>query len=448
MFSMQGTLVDTSPTELWLRLSSQVATGTLTITGPRGDGRVRFAHGDVAEAHASGGTSQAIRLGERLVHAGRLDRPDLEAVLAGQASASVATPLGSLLVERGLVSADIVRVFLQEQALEAMTTMVGWTQGRYSFEVGPAAGPRVHLSLPVRRALMELQRRSRERELIRVHVPGPSSVPLPQEDQAQPPRLTADAFTILTAVDGLRTVGAIAASLGYSYEEASRVIYRLVLQGLVTIAETHSSALLATQDDTVQTSSTTPPTTPLDDQGWFERRDAVRAEEPEPWVGFANATPPPPATPASEPAPQAPAAAASATAEPARVGAGQRRGPAPGPVRRASPGGTAGRTGTAGAGHARSCPRARTRARAPTGGSSGRHAAGGGAAVISRGVRPPAGTPRAEPRRATLVRRPLTAPTGRGQALARRSKQSATVARAVSRSRHPWTLTSLRSRSL
>jgi hypothetical protein len=317
MFSMQGTLVDTSPTELWLRLSSQVATGTLTITGPRGDGRVRFAHGDVAEAHASGGTSQAIRLGERLVHAGRLDRPDLEAVLAGQASASVATPLGSLLVERGLVSADIVRVFLQEQALEAMTTIVGWTQGRYSFEVGPAAGPRVHLSLPVRRALMELQRRSRERELIRVHVPGPSSVPLPQEDQAQPPRLTADAFTILTAVDGLRTVGAIAASLGYSYEEASRVIYRLVLQGLVTIAETHSSALLATQDDTVQTSSTTPPTTPLDDQGWFERRDAVRAEEPEPWVGFANATPPPPATPASEPAPQAPAAAASATAEPA-----------------------------------------------------------------------------------------------------------------------------------
>lgn len=314
---MQGTLVDTSPTELWLRLSSQVATGTLTITGPRGDGRVRFAHGDVAEAHASGGTSQAIRLGERLVHAGRLDRPDLEAVLAGQASASVATPLGSLLVERGLVSADIVRVFLQEQALEAMTTIVGWTQGRYSFEVGPAAGPRVHLSLPVRRALMELQRRSRERELIRVHVPGPSSVPLPQEDQAQPPRLTADAFTILTAVDGLRTVGAIAASLGYSYEEASRVIYRLVLQGLVTIAETHSSALLATQDDTVQTSSTTPPTTPLDDQGWFERRDAVRAEEPEPWVGFANATPPPPATPASEPAPQAPAAAASATAEPA-----------------------------------------------------------------------------------------------------------------------------------
>jgi hypothetical protein len=317
MFSMQGTLVDTSPTELWLRLSSQVATGTLTITGPRGDGRVRFAHGDVAEAHASGGTSQAIRLGERLVHAGRLDRPDLEAVLAGQASASVATPLGSLLVERGLVSADIVRVFLQEQALEAMTTIVGWTQGRYSFEVGPAAGPRVHLSLPVRRALMELQRRSRERELIRVHVPGPSSVPLPQEDQAQPPRLTADAFTILTAVDGLRTVGAIAASLGYSYEEASRVIYRLVLQGLVTIAETHSSALLATQDDTVQTSSTTPPTTPLDDQGWFERRDAVRAEEPEPWVGFANATPPQPATPASEPAPQAPAAAASATAEPA-----------------------------------------------------------------------------------------------------------------------------------
>jgi hypothetical protein len=317
MFSMQGTLVDTSPTELWLRLSSQVATGTLTITGPRGDGRVRFAHGDVAEAHASGGTSQAIRLGERLVHAGRLDRPDLEAVLAGQASASVATPLGSLLVERGLVSADIVRVFLQEQALEAMTTIVGWTQGRYSFEVGPAAGPRVHLSLPVRRALMELQRRSRERELIRVHVPGPSSVPLPQEDQAQPPRLTADAFTILTAVDGLRTVGAIAASLGYSYEEASRVIYRLVLQGLVTIAETHSSALLAIQDDTVQTSSTTPPTTPLDDQGWFERRDAVRAEEPEPWVGFANATPPPPATPASEPAPQAPAAAASATAEPA-----------------------------------------------------------------------------------------------------------------------------------
>lgn len=315
---MQGSLADTSPTELWLRLASQLATGTLTITGPRGDGRVRFAHGDVAEAHASGSTSQAIRLGERLVHAGRLDRPDLEAVLADQASASVATPLGSLLVERGLVSADIVRVFLQEQALEAMTTIVGWTQGRYTFEVGPAAGPRVHLSMPVRRALMELQRRSRERELIRVHVPGPSSVPLPTDDRTQPPRLTADAFTMLTAVDGLRTVGAIAASLGYSYEEASRVVYRLVLQGLVTIAETHSSALLATQDGTVQTfSPTTSSTASLSDQGWFERRDAVRVEEPEPWVGWAKATPPPPAAPVSEPASQAPAAAASAPPAPA-----------------------------------------------------------------------------------------------------------------------------------
>lgn len=315
---MQGTLVDTSPTELWLRLASQVATGTLTITGPRGDGRVRFAHGDVAEAHASGGNGQAIRLGERLVHAGRLDRPDLDAVLSDQSSAPAATPLGHLLVERGLVSADAVRVFLQEQALEAMTTMVGWTQGRYSFEVGPAGGPRVHLSLPVRRTLMELQRRSRERELVRVHVPGPSSVPLPDDDQTQPPRLTADAFTILTAVDGLRTVGAIAASLGYSYEDASRVIYRLVLQGLVTIAETHSSALLAIQGDTVPTPATTSSSTPLDDHGWFERRDTGRVEEPEPWVGWANATPrePAPAAPAAQQsaASQAPAAAPAPTA--------------------------------------------------------------------------------------------------------------------------------------
>lgn len=306
---MQGALADTSPTELWLRLSGQAATGSLLLTGPRGEASVRFVHGQLAAAHApTASGTRGIRLGERLVHAGRLDRPDLEEALAAQSESTSPVALGQVLVDQGLVGADAVRLFLQEQLLEAITEMIGWTSGRYAFEVTAETGAHVPVTLPVARVLVEVRRRAEERALVRTRVPGPTAVPTPMDTATARPRLSADAFTVLTAVDGLRTVGAIASALGYGYTEASRVVYRLALQGLVTIADTDGRAEASIEDPTT---SMTTQTGPLADEGWADQRHAVATvDEPEPWVGWAHGS--------DDSEPEAPAAEAAAEEPAAR----------------------------------------------------------------------------------------------------------------------------------
>lgn len=286
---MQGALAETSPVDLCLRLG-RTATGMLTLHSPRGEATLQFLQGDLAAAR-SPATSQGrgTRLGERLVHAGRLDRPDLDAALDAQSSSSPPVALGQLLVDRGLVSADVVRVFLQEQVIDSLMDVIGWFEGTFTFDSDLAASSGVLVSIPIHRALMEVRRRTAERDRVMSVVVAPTAVPRPVPRPTPPTSLSADAFTVLTAVDGLRSVGSIAASLGYAYDETSRLVYRLTLQGLVTFAESDRVAPALTEP-TLATPSAPAPPVPLSDTGWADLRQgaSTTAVEPEPWVGWAN----------------------------------------------------------------------------------------------------------------------------------------------------------------
>lgn len=305
---MQGALVDTPPADLFVRLAGQSATGTLTLSGPDGDGEVQFIHGAVAAARAAvEPRSRGLRLGERLVHAGRLEADDLDRVLADQAAAPGPVALGHLLVERGLVPADVVRLLLQEQALEGLTRLLHW-RGTYTFEVDPGPTARLRVALPVDRALVEIRRRERERERVRSLVPGPAAIPRTTSVDPSTTRLSPDAVSVLTAVDGRVSVGAIASTLGYAYDEASRIAYRLALQGLLEVEGGNGHAPPARQPQSAttvaqveqpgpsrsdpapsqgQTDRPAPSTfaqeTPPDDDGFDD--------EPRPWVGWAQGTP-------------------------------------------------------------------------------------------------------------------------------------------------------------
>lgn len=331
---MAGDLGERSPVDLCLHLAGERATGTLAMAGPRGEAVLVFADGQLAGSRPVPGRTS--RLGERLVSAGRLDRPDLDAVLADQADDADAPALGQMLVDRGMATEDAVRLFVQEQVLETLLDAISWFEGTWEFEPAeaPGPGPGGGLRIPVDRALMEVRRRAAERERIATVVASPSSVPQTTGRDGTGDELTTDAFTVLTAVDGSRSVGEIAHALGTSYDETARQLYRLVLQDRVRLADTMGT----TGSDTITEEAplhasplTETPPVQLADQGWADRRQvgATTADEPEPWVGYANAareewtptpaaTPAAPTTPSSSP-PSSPAPQPARAPEPSRA---------------------------------------------------------------------------------------------------------------------------------
>ncbi len=301
---MNGTLADTSVTELLRGLADRGATGVVEVSGPRGTGTLHLRGGHLTDARTDTGHAR-VRLGERLVRAGRLDRPDLDQVLAAQSDEAVGAALGQLLVARGLVDPDVVRLVVQEQVLDALAVVLDWGHGEFTVTEQEPTDAGVPLSLPLDRALIELHRRADERERIRAHVHGPGAVPEPVEEPDRHPRLSADAFTVLSAVDGARSVHDIAAHLGYGVDGVSRAIFRLVLQGLVTVADTVEEDSPVEESSSVMTSGHATASSTAVDEGWDRRRtEDSLVDEPEPWVGWAHGAADEPAAeqPVDEPA--------------------------------------------------------------------------------------------------------------------------------------------------
>ena len=341
---MAGDLSDRSPVDLCLHLAGERATGTLVLAGPRGEAVLVFADGALAGSRPPAG--RTARLGERLVSAGRLDRPDLDALLVEQAADDTAPALGLMLVDRGLATSDAVRLFVQEQVLETLLDAISWFEGTWEFSEAqaPAPGPGGGLRIPVDRALMEVRRRAAERERIAAVVGSPATVPCPAGEHADASELSTDAFTVLTAVDGERSVGEIAQALGISHDEASRQLYRLALQGRVALADTSETPDDATPTSSPTTEEDTLPASPLTgtapvqlaDDGWAERRQVgtTTALEPEPWVGWANAR-----QDTGFPAADTAGSPGSSAAAPARPGTGPRPAGGPSPAGGSSPAG-------------------------------------------------------------------------------------------------------------
>jgi hypothetical protein len=231
---MRGDLSETSAADACRDLAGDGATGVLWIDGPNGPGSVTFVEGRVVGATSP--TPRA-RLGDRLVGAGFLEDQALSDALETQRASSGRSRLGALLVERTQVPRDAIRLFVQEQTLDAMFEVLRWRYGSFSFEGGEAAAvPEVPVAMTVDQALVEVARRQQQwRELSQV-IPDLEAVPTFSSDPASAvASLEPDEFAVLASVDGDRSVRTLAADLGYGEFELARIVYGLVLLGVVEI---------------------------------------------------------------------------------------------------------------------------------------------------------------------------------------------------------------------
>jgi hypothetical protein len=232
---MKGDLSEMPAADVCRALAVDGSTGVLEIEGPDGRGTVVFDDGAVV---AAGSPTPRARLGDRLVSAGLLEEDALAAVLRTQAHTG-GQRLGSLLVAEGLVTHDAVRVVAQEQVIDAVFDVVGWSYGAFRFESHADDAPTSEI--PVRFAvddlLVEVARRHEEWSDVRQVIPDLDAVPSFRPDaRAAQASLEPDEFTLLASIDGERSVRELADDLGYGHFEAARIVYGLTLLGVVEVA--------------------------------------------------------------------------------------------------------------------------------------------------------------------------------------------------------------------
>jgi hypothetical protein len=231
---MRGDLSETSAADACRDLARGAATGALALQGPDGPGRILFVDGRLIAAVSP--TPRA-RLGDRLVGAGLLEDDALTTALRLQADDPGSTRLGALLVGRGLVSHDAVRLFVQEQLLDAMFEIIGWRYGTFEFVEGRGAEiPEVPLELSVDDALVEVSRRQQEWDELSQLIPDLEAVPaFSAASSSASAALEPDEFAVLASVDGERSIRELAADLGYGEFEAARIVYGLTLLGVLEV---------------------------------------------------------------------------------------------------------------------------------------------------------------------------------------------------------------------
>jgi hypothetical protein len=291
----------TSTADACRDLAASGATGLLRITHPRGLGQVGFERGRVVAASSP---APGARIGDRLVNAGLLDAEALTGVLRGQtgAASSQRSRLGRLLVDAGLVTPDAVRLVVQEQVIDAVFELTTWERASFDFVAdGPQEAREVPLSVAVDRLLVEVARRREEWTALSQVIPDLGAIPRFRDgSNASTAPLEPDEFAVLASVDGHRTIRELADDLGYGEFEAARVVYALVLLGLVEVRRPVDE-IGAALDDAL---AYEPP-----GEGHAERPPAGPAQPVEPVPGDSR-NPPPPSGGAPRPAAAGPAEAA------------------------------------------------------------------------------------------------------------------------------------------
>ena len=286
---MRGVLGSSSVSDLCRGLAEAGSTGELVLESPDGDGRIGFREGRVRSASSP---APRARLGDRLVNAALLTQEELDRALEQQAGSSERTKLGAILVDEGLVSRDAIRVFVQEQILDAVFELMGWRQGTYEFQRGAAADDKLPVDIPVDQLLVEVSRRQSEWDQIERVLPDLDMIPdFRSGGSSADAALEPDEFAMLASVDGQRSIRDLAAHLGYSEFEAARIVYGLILIGVIGVREPDEDTLATV--DTAEPAGTQPepdePQTDVEQDEDEEDVDIGRAleeamfgEEPEP----------------------------------------------------------------------------------------------------------------------------------------------------------------------
>lgn len=279
---MEANLATDSLLHLLRELADGQTTGKLVVTGSAGRGMVAMSDGVIVAASSPAPIG---RLGDRLVGAGRMRPTELDDVVRTRPDSDEHVRLGALLVERGLASADAVRLFLQEQALDALFDLATWRDGHAFLEpAGDTAVTEVPVRIRVDDAITEVARRQREWTAIRRAIPDLRLVPEQHDSARADDALEPDERAVLAVIDGERNIDEIALELGFGSFDTARIVHALAMTDQIRLRAADNGATAATVGG--------PPQTPVPPPPPPNAATLTRPTPPPPPTGPADATAP------------------------------------------------------------------------------------------------------------------------------------------------------------
>ena len=232
---LEGTLDAFSLPDIFQLLSYTKKTGTLHL---RREADGESAHGVVhlRDGAVTGARSDVRRqaLGRRIVGAGVVD----DAALADAVARVQGDPncgLARALADSGSLSEDFARALAAEQATDAVFDLLRWPEGEFAFVVDEADPDDLGAAVAVEDVVAEGQRRMQtwaEAEM----PPADAVVSLAPAPPAEPV-MTRDEWSLMSLVDGRRTVTDLVTLSGRGEYVVVSAIAGLVERGLLTVGE-------------------------------------------------------------------------------------------------------------------------------------------------------------------------------------------------------------------
>ncbi len=225
---LEGSLDAFGLPDIFQLLSYTKKTGGLHLRNGAVDGVVYFASGAVTGASGDRGRQTLAR---RLVGSGAVaDGPLGEAVERAQREG---VGVGRALLDARAVDADALRQAAQEQAVDAVFELLGWSQGDFSFSVDEANPDDVGVELATERVVAEAVARRETADQTSALIGSPAVVlamPVVPPSQRD---LSPDEWALVALADGRRTVGEIAELTGSGYVTVVQALAALAERGLL-----------------------------------------------------------------------------------------------------------------------------------------------------------------------------------------------------------------------
>jgi hypothetical protein len=246
---LRGDLSATSLAELLKELSEAYATGCVYLQ-PTGSAAASLPPGDALVALRDGAVSNVVLPGNedavaaRLIVTGRLTPAALDEARLAQETELPGWAIPDLLIHLGLADENLVCTLVLEQALADLSVLCAWREGTWRFRRRERWGPSLPTPLPVAELLTAVDARHAEwQELLPVIGGADAVVSLAaQPDEAGPDggdvSLDREGYTMLCAVDGVRTIAELGEAVGYTLLDAGRAVAALIDAGLVQVTRT------------------------------------------------------------------------------------------------------------------------------------------------------------------------------------------------------------------